>query len=64
MAYINPIIHLYLQAGEYKVNMTALGEAGESQPVTLTVLTATPVQDQHLNLTVPEFVVVPPGMSL
>ncbi|KAK4308077.1 hypothetical protein Pmani_020206 [Petrolisthes manimaculis] len=55
------IIYTFQNAGEFKVNMTALGDAGESLPVTTTILTAVPVQDVHLNLTVPDFVVVPPG---
>lgn len=56
--------HPCLQAGEYLANMTASGEAGESPVLTASVVVVQPLQPHHLNLTLPDFVVVPPGESL
>ena len=41
--------------------MTASGEGGESPVLTASVVVIQPLQPHHLNLTFPNFVVVPPG---
>lgn len=54
-------ITLPLQSGEYLVEVTVSGEAGVSQKVTNLVNLLQELTDLNLELTVPDFIVVPPG---
>ncbi|XP_063839801.1 uncharacterized protein LOC135088742 isoform X2 [Scylla paramamosain] len=55
------IFHTFHSAGEYLANMTASGEAGVSPVLTASVVVIQPLSPHHLHLTLPDFVVVPPG---
>ncbi|MPC09664.1 Polycystic kidney disease protein 1-like 2 [Portunus trituberculatus] len=55
------IFHTFHSAGEYLANMTASGEAGVSPIQTASVVVIQPLSPHHLQLTLPDFIVVPPG---
>ncbi|KAG7154293.1 Polycystic kidney disease protein 1-like 2-like 4, partial [Homarus americanus] len=57
------IIYTFQSAGEFSVNMTIHGEAGVSPAMILMVTAVQPLLDELVNLTLPDFIVLPPGVA-